>query len=205
MWLEQQKDIQDFSLIVENPQVENVTAQTQKLVTFFSEEWQAKVINIDIIIWLLLEIIWLEVKRRSKELNYNYEYNDYRRRLSIGKEVFDYILREKVLTWELKVLYEKLLSFGTSEIIINKLLYDYHLDDLVYESLKDWEYAKMELSRTIDVRDYTELIVNNNWNNLNWTKAIYFSMFDIWNLWEEELKIIFRKFRWIKCIDIIRK
>jgi len=205
MWLEQQKDIQDFSLIVENPQVENVTAQTQKLVTFFSEEWQAKVINIDIIIWLLLEIIWLEVKRRSKELNYNYEFNDYRRRLSIGKEVFDYILREKVLTWELKVLYEKLLSFGTSEIIINKLLYDYHLDDLVYESLKDWEYAKMELSRTIDVRDYTELIVNNNWNNLNWTKAIYFSMFDIWNLWEEELKIIFRKFRWIKCIDIIRK
>jgi len=183
-----------------NSQVWTVIDQIQKLVGVLSEEWQKEIVCKDKRIDELLGLIQMEVKQRRKELNYHYLGMDYERRLSIDKEVFDKILNEKVLTYELWEHYRELLSLVNLEVMWPRLLVDYWFEDLVYEALVKWEYNKN--IEDIDYEGPKKRLDNNDWDDLNGVKFFNFLSINLWNVWKSDLKAIFKNFRICKKVNL---
>jgi len=190
-----------------NSQVWTVIDQIQKLVGVLSEEWQKEIVSKDKRIDELLRLIQEEVKQESEKLGYNY-YDltfcdmDFQSRLGISDKLFEEVLTKRVLEWKLLEYYNELLSLGNPEIMRQRLLIDYWIDDLVYESLKEsdlWESIDQELP-TMWEDELNDRLINNNWDDLHEVKAIWFSSIELWKLWKEVLKTIFKNFTLVKWI-----
>jgi len=198
MLLNEQQIHEVFTWDESKPQIITVTSQTQKLVVVLSEEWQAEIVSKDNRIKELLILIQEEIKRRSEKFIYNYYDLNYSKRYNITGDQFESILNERILVWELLRYWQEMLSLGDPEIVKKKLLTGRWIEDFVYESLEEsdlWESIDQERMWEVELEDR---LINNNWDDLHGVKAIWFSTIELWKLWKEVLKKIFKNFTLVK-------
>ena len=200
MLLNEQQIHEVFTWDESKPQIITVTSQTQKLVVVLSEEWQAEIVSKDNRIKELLILIQEEIKRRSEKFIYNYYDLNYSKRYNITGDQFESILNERILTWELLRHWQEMLSLGDPEIMKKKLLTSCWIEDFVYDSLEEsdlWESIDQERMWEVELEDR---LINNNWDDLHGVKAIWFSTIELWKLWKEVLKTIFKNFTLVKWV-----
>jgi len=189
------------------PQVNIMIDQTQKLVAVLSEKWQEKILSQDERIGELLELIRDEVKQRSEKIGYNY-YDltfcdmDFQSRLGISDKLFEEVLTKRVLEWKLLEYYNELLNLGDPEIMRQRLLIDYWIDDLVYEALRYGEFIQDRIIKSMLKEEFERRFKNSEWSDLIGIKFIWFSNIDLSQLWREKLKKIFSNFRQIKRLSL---
>ena len=87
----------------------------------------------------LLKQLEEAVKNRSNEINYDYETEDYSQRLCQDDNILEKTLNEKVLVWNIKVIYDEIIhTLWNNEKYIKvfqEKLYKKFLEDLIYESM----------------------------------------------------------------------
>jgi len=190
-------------------QIKIVTNHVKKVAGFLCGERQAEIVSQDERISELLRLIQEEVKQESKILGYNYcdlvEYDlDYQKRLGISDELFEEVLKKRVLVWKLWEYYYELLSLGDPIIMKQKLLTECWIDDLVYEALVKFEYLQNSIVECMWKDEFEIRLKNNNWGDLNRVKYIWLDNIDMIQLWKEKLYAIFSNSRQAKRISLSR-
>lgn len=204
----------ELSVVSNTPKKLSSATQTQldgvvsKITGLLTLEWQQELKEKNERMKILLEQLQEAIEKRSEEIGYGYNSENYNNRLCQSDEFLEKVFQEEVL-WNamIKNIYEKMIKI-TPEIwrktMKERLKKDY-FENLIYESIKEYQLKEgnLSLSRKHWWEQNSEKIEKIIKTLPLWLKSLDFS----WNVlsnkvWKEFEKIMRTLPAWLKSLNL---